>query len=94
MFHHFHRMEGRRIKIGKYVVGKAPSQALWADAVFVPSLERLDALSAPELRRLAWTMHTVYGACDMAMACLSLCRDEHALAGRYQALLAAHGKLE
>lgn len=95
MFHHFHHIEGRRMTFGNRVVGQEPSQALWADAVFVPSFERLDTLSASELVRLAWTMHTVYGACDMAMACLARCCDEdnEALASSYQALLAAHGML-
>jgi hypothetical protein len=95
MFHHFHSIEGRRMTFGNCVVGKAPSQALWADAVFVPSIERLDTLGAPELVRLAWTMHTIYGACDMAMACLSRCcvEDNKDLPNRYKALLAAHGML-
>lgn len=95
MFHHFHRIEGRRMTFGNRVVGQAPSQALWADAVFVPSFERLDTLNTSELVRLAWTMHTVYGACDMAMACLSRCGDEgdDAFSNRYQALLATHGML-
>ena len=95
MFHHFYRIEGRRMTFGNRVVGQASSQALWADAVFVPSFERLDTLSAPELVRLAWTMHTVYGACDMAMACLSRCRDDDTkdLASHYQDLLAMHGML-
>lgn len=95
MFHHFHRIEGRRMTFGNCVVGKVPSQALWADAVFVPSFERLDTLGTPELVRLAWTMHTVYGACDMAMACLSRCCDveNEAVASRYKAFLTAHGML-
>jgi FkbM family methyltransferase len=93
MFHHFHHIEGRRIRHGTYVVGRSPSQALWADAVFVPSLPRLDQLSAVQLARLAWTMHVVYGATDFAMTCLSRCDslDNGDLARGYLALLAECG---
>ncbi|PDT64975.1 hypothetical protein CO683_35055 [Bradyrhizobium ottawaense] len=96
MFHHFHNLEGRRMTHGGYTVGRAPSQTLWADAVFVPSLQRLDQLSDRGLARLAWTMEVVYGASDMAMACLRRCRDAEAaeLAPRFRSLLAAHGGLE
>jgi len=95
MFHHFHNLEGRRMLHGAYAVGRAPSQTLWADAVFVPSLQRLDGLTSRELVRLAWTMDAVYGACDMAMACLARCRDASTghLASSYQTLLAEHGLL-
>lgn len=96
MFHHLHNPEGRRMTHGDYAVGRAPSQTLWADAVFVPSLQRLDQLSSRELVRLAWTMEVVYGASDMAMACLGRCRDTEAadLAPKFRSLLAAHGLLE
>jgi FkbM family methyltransferase len=95
MFHHFHNLEGRRMMHGAYAVGRAPSQMLWADAVFVPSLERLDQLSDRDLVRLAWTMDVVYGASDMAMACLARCRDADTvhLAGSYHNLLSEHGLL-
>jgi FkbM family methyltransferase len=90
MFHHFHQTEGRRMLSGAFAVGKRASQQLWADAVFVPGFERLDALDTPDLVRLAWTMHTVYGACDMAMACLARCAGQTGLADRYRAHLAKH----
>ncbi|MCS3926209.1 FkbM family methyltransferase [Bradyrhizobium elkanii] len=95
MFHHFHNPEGRRMTHGGYAVGRAPSQTLWADAVFVPSLRRLDQLSSRELVRLAWTMEAVYGASDMAMACLGRCRDAETadLAPKFRSVLAAHGLL-
>jgi FkbM family methyltransferase len=95
MFHHFHRIEGRRMIAGNYIVGRAPSQMLWADAVFVPSLERLDSLGTRELARLAWTMHTIYGACDIAMACLVRCSryGDGILASHYHELLKTYGLL-
>jgi FkbM family methyltransferase len=95
MFHHFHALEGRRMMHGSYAVGRAHSQTLWADAVFVPSLERLDQLSSRDLARLAWMMDAVYGACDMAMACLARCRtaDTIDLASHYRSLLTESGLL-
>ncbi|MGC0389257.1 FkbM family methyltransferase [Bradyrhizobium sp. USDA 241] len=95
MFHHFHNIEGRRMMHGGYTVGRAPSQTLWADAVFIPSLPRLDQLSSRDLVRLAWTMEAVYGASDIAMACLARCRevDTIHLAGSYHSLLAEYGLL-
>ncbi|MGY3387768.1 FkbM family methyltransferase [Bradyrhizobium sp. USDA 3311] len=95
MFHHFHNPEGRRMMHGGYAVGRAPSQTLWADAVFVPSLRRLDQLASRELVRLAWITEAVYGASDMAMACLGRCRDAETadLATRFRSVLAAHGVL-
>lgn len=95
MFHHFHNLEGRRMTHGAYTVGRCPSQTLWADAVFVPSLRRLDRLPSRDLIRLAWTMDVVYGACDMAMACLARCTDAATahLSGSYHRLLAEHGRL-
>jgi len=92
-FHHFHHLEGRRMKHGEYAVGPTPSQTLWADAVFVPSLQRLDRMPARELTRLAWTMDVVYGASDMAMACLARCNGSNGLADAYRKLLAEHGLL-
>lgn len=96
MFHHFHNSEGRRMTHGGYAVGRAPSQTLWADAVFVPSLPRLDQMASRELVRLAWIMETIYGASDMAMACLERCRSAETadLASRFRSLLATHGLLE
>lgn len=95
MFHHFHNLEGRRMIHGAYAVGRNPSQTLWADAVFVPSLQRLDKLPDHDLIRLAWTMDVIYGACDMAMSCLQRCRDAGAvhLASGYHDLLTEHGLL-
>lgn len=96
MFHHFHSLEGRRMRpVGAHAVGRHPSQTLWADAVFVPSFERLARLSCRDLARLAWTMDTVYGACDMAMVCLRRCAENGGphLAERYRSLLAQGGML-
>lgn len=95
MFHHFHHVEGRRMKHESYAVGRSPSQTLWADAVFVPSLQRLDGLTNRDLIRLAWTMDAVYDAADIAMSCLHRCNDVGVgdIASRYQQLLAAYGRL-
>ncbi|MBM3524388.1 MAG: FkbM family methyltransferase [Alphaproteobacteria bacterium] len=43
------------------------SQALWADAVFVRDLTRLDSLSARQLLVLATIMHDCYGSVDLAL---------------------------
>jgi FkbM family methyltransferase len=93
MFHHFHRLEGRRVRAGDAVVGRLPSQTLWADAVFVPSLDRLDALPARAACRLAWLLHTIYGAHDFALRCLVVAdgADRTDLATRYRRALARAG---
>src|SRR5690606_17646305 len=94
MFHHFHDIEGRRMIADQRIVGRHVSQMLWADAVFIPSFDRLDAMPAEALCRLAWTMHVVYGAADIAMACLSRLHDDAAiLTDNYQSILARHGLL-
>jgi FkbM family methyltransferase len=93
-FHHFTKCEGRRLMAGTRVVGRAPSALLWADAVFVPTFDRLDHMQARELGSLAWTMHTLYGACDFAMACLHRCPDGKRLTAAYAELLSADGMLE
>ncbi|CAB3804062.1 hypothetical protein LMG28138_05455 [Pararobbsia alpina] len=72
MFHHFHSKEGRRVLANGSAVGLAPSQSLWADSVFVPSFERLKSLTANQLVRFGWLMHTVYSAADFAMLGFSL----------------------
>jgi hypothetical protein len=65
---------------------------LWADAVYIPAFDRLAAMSPDALCRLAWTMHTVYGAVDVAMACLAHIPDgAPALANDYQSILSRHG---
>jgi FkbM family methyltransferase len=92
MFHHFHGIEGRRMLAGGRVVGQRVSQMLWADAVYIPAFDRLAAMSPDALCRLAWTMHTVYGAVDVAMACLAHIPDgAPALANDYQSILSRHG---
>lgn len=94
MFHHFHDIEGRRMIAGERIVGRRVSQMLWADAVFIPSFDRLDTMPTDALCRLAWTMHVVYGAMDVAMACLSrLSGDAAILADNYQSILSRHGLL-
>jgi FkbM family methyltransferase len=94
MFHHFHGIEGRRMIAGRRIVGRRVSQMLWADAVYIPSFDRLDAMSPQALARLAWTMHAIYGAVDVAMACLArLPASPVDLAEGYQSVLARHGLL-
>jgi FkbM family methyltransferase len=75
MFHHFHRVEGRRVVANGSAVGLAPTQSLWADSVFIPSFERLKSLSARQLVRFGWLMHTVYAAADFAMLGFSLAAE-------------------
>jgi FkbM family methyltransferase len=79
MFHHFHEPQGRRVLAGGRAAGRAPSQLLWADAVFVPSFERLRALPPRSLRRLAWLLHAIYGAHDFAFRCIVQAGGEHGL---------------
>lgn len=43
------------------------SQSLWADAVFVRDLTRLDDLSSRQLRAFATIMHDCYGSVDLVM---------------------------
>ena len=95
MFHHFHRLEGRRILAGQMVVGQAFSQTLWGDSVFVPDHSRLDRLDAQALARLAWIMHAAYGAHDFALHCLDRADARIAanLAVRYHRLLSKHALL-
>lgn len=93
MFHHFHGMEGRRVRADGAVVGRSPSQVLWADAVFIPTFARLDALAPRAAHRLAWLLHCVYGAHDFAMLCLAVA-DRHAgsqVASAYRTVLARAG---
>jgi FkbM family methyltransferase len=95
MFHHFHQIEGRRVRAGDRFVGVKASQQLWADAVFVPDHARLDTLSANALARFALIMHLIYDACDFTMSCLA--RIDKALGTSYSdtyvALLNRHGIL-
>jgi hypothetical protein len=95
MFHHFHHLEGSRVKAGKYVVGSRPSQMLWADAVFLPSFERLEGLAVRLLARLAWMLHTIYFAYDFAMFCLERAAKNEGAdeTDQYAALLAQAGLL-
>jgi len=94
MFHHFHGIEGRRMIAGPHIVGQRVSQMLWADAVYMPSFSRLTTMSPQAMCRLAWTMHVVYGAVDIAMACLvQLADDSPGLATAYHSILSRHGLL-
>lgn len=48
------------------------SQVLWADAVFVRDLTRLDALTPRQLLALATIMHDCYGSVDVALHVLGV----------------------
>ncbi|WP_353861950.1 FkbM family methyltransferase [Azospirillum formosense] len=70
-FHHFLDFGTRRVLSGDYAFGRTASRQLWADAVFVPSFARLDALDAVALLKLAAMAHDCYGIEDLAHACLT-----------------------
>jgi len=48
------------------------NQVLWADAVYVPDLERIDRLPPDPLLKLAVILHAVYGSVDLAAVALGL----------------------
>jgi len=50
--------------------GHPLSQILWADAVYIPSFERLDILTAEQLLTLALILHDVYASIDLCAALL------------------------
>ncbi|MFC5354280.1 FkbM family methyltransferase [Azospirillum himalayense] len=70
-FHHFLDFGTRRVLSGSHAFGQAATRQLWADAVFVPSFTRLDALDSGALLKLAVIAHDCYAAQDLAHACLT-----------------------
>ena len=68
MFHRFLGIAGRTYS-PLMVSGNrnaALSQMLWADAVHVPDLSRLDGLDPNALLKLAVLLHEIYGAFDLS----------------------------
>ncbi|OZI22129.1 TDP-N-acetylfucosamine:lipid II N-acetylfucosaminyltransferase [Bordetella genomosp. 7] len=61
------------------------SQLVRADAVYVPDEARMAALTDDERRKLAFILHTCYGATDMASAVLDGARDD--AGSRYRATM-------
>lgn len=95
MFHHFARLEGRRVLSDGYAVGPAARQLVWADAVFLPAFGRIEALDARGLARLAWIAHAAYESFDLAMLALRRldARDAGERAARYVEILRLTGQL-
>lgn len=71
--HHFRDFGSfRELEVTRrFAFGESTSRHLWADAVFVPTEERLIGLDDRQLLLLAAIMNDCYGAHDMAHACLS-----------------------
>jgi FkbM family methyltransferase len=67
MFHRFSDMSGRTYK--PLMMNNDPnasmSQMLWADAIYVPNLDRLDTLEPAALVKLAALLHEIYGSYDL-----------------------------
>lgn len=93
MFHHFHRMEGRRTRAASRIAGDRAMQMLWADAVFVPEFARLEREQPSELLKLALIMDLVYESFDLALLCLThySSRTGRDLASAYVQLLQGGG---
>ncbi|WP_170975815.1 FkbM family methyltransferase [Rhizobium sp. FY34] len=72
-FHHFRDFgAARQLAVSReFAFGHSTSRHLWADAVFVPSEERLKMMSDRQLLLTAAIMHDCYGAQDFAHACLT-----------------------
>lgn len=68
------------------------SQLVWADAVFVRDIARLDLLSERQLLASATILHDCYGSLDLVMhlLCEHDTRTGNALAPRYLAALQPH----
>ncbi len=68
MFHRFLGLAGRAYT--PLMVNGDPnaplSQMLWADAVYVPDLNRLDRLEPTRLLKLAALLHEIYGSFDLS----------------------------
>jgi FkbM family methyltransferase len=71
LFHRFHGIATRAFAPLVSKMAFAPNgQALWADAVYVRSFERLGELDADALRKLAVILHEVYEARDLVLLVL------------------------
>jgi FkbM family methyltransferase len=68
MFHRFLGIAGRTYK--PLMLNNDPtaaiSQALWADAIYVPELSRLDRLEPAALLKLATLLHEIYQSYDLS----------------------------
>ena len=71
-FHHFSGFGRRRHLAGTAAFGARAVRQLWADAVYVPSFERIDSLEPQRLLKLAAIAHDCYGAQDLANLSLTL----------------------
>jgi FkbM family methyltransferase len=73
MFHRFLGIAGRTYK--PLMLNDDPnaalSQMLWADAVYVPDLDRLDRLEPAALLKLAALLHEIYRSYDLCHVVLS-----------------------
>jgi FkbM family methyltransferase len=73
MFHRFSDMSGRTYK--PLMMNNDPnagmSQMLWADAIYVPNLDRLDTLEPAALVKLAALLHEIYGSYDLCHVVLA-----------------------
>jgi FkbM family methyltransferase len=67
MFHRFSGLQGRTFK--PLMLNNDPyammSQTLWADAIYVPDLARLDYLESSALIKLAALLHEIYRSFDL-----------------------------
>jgi FkbM family methyltransferase len=95
MFHRFFGLSGRAFKplVAHNDQNRPLSQALWAEAIYVPDLARWEAIEPPALLKLAALMHEVYGSFDLCHLVLATHdrRTGSSLAGPYLARLTAGG---
>jgi len=79
MFHRFSHLSGRTYK--PLMMNDDPcatmSQTLWADAVYVPDLARLDTLEPGALLKLAALLHEIYGSYDLCHLVLAAHDRQH-----------------
>ena len=73
MFHRFLGISGRAYSpmVINGDPNRALSQMLWADAVYVPDLDRLDILEPAALLKLAALLHEIYGSLDLCRVVLA-----------------------
>lgn len=72
-----HNQQYRRFAAqGADCAGLAASQLVCADALFLPTAERMAALSENQRRKLAFLLHTVYDAKDVAVHLLRALGDD------------------
>jgi FkbM family methyltransferase len=79
MFHRFSDMSGRAYK--PLMMNNDPtatmSQQLWADAIYVPDLGRLDTFEPAALIKLAALLHEIYGSYDLCHFVLAAHDRQH-----------------